>query len=233
MDDGRASRRRIRPDAPPLQVGAGASAQREYERRRARRAESITTAHPRIGRFLLAISDDPQTTTAWQRGAEGERRVGAALERAGDSVLVLNDRRIPRTRFNIDHIAVAASGVYVIDTKMYSGKVAIRTTGGFFDRRRELRVGRRNCARDVEGVQWQARLVAEALDAAALTQMSVHGALCFADAEWPLLWPPDEFDGVLLESRRSLRRKLVRPGPVSATQAAAIHAALEAAFPPA
>ena len=38
---------------------------------------------------------------------------------------MLHDRRIPGTRANIDHIAVASSAVWVIDAKRYNGKLAV------------------------------------------------------------------------------------------------------------
>jgi hypothetical protein len=44
--------------------------------------------------------------------------------------LVLHDRAIPGTRSNIDHIAVVPSGVWVIDTKQYRGRVQRRDRGG-------------------------------------------------------------------------------------------------------
>ena len=47
----------------------GASAQREYERRKNKRESKIREAHPRIGGLIIALSDDPQSTTAWATGA--------------------------------------------------------------------------------------------------------------------------------------------------------------------
>ncbi len=38
---------------------------------------------------------------------------------------MLHDRRIPGSRANIDHIAIATSGVWVIDAKRYKGKVQV------------------------------------------------------------------------------------------------------------
>ena len=99
---------------------AGASARREFERRKARREDRIRAAHPRLGGVILAVSDEPQSTTAWAVGALGEERLGQGLDRlAGDTVRLLHDRRIPGSRANIDHIAVTASGVYVVDAKKY------------------------------------------------------------------------------------------------------------------
>lgn len=61
-----------------------------------------------------------------QRPAGGEQRVAALLAKCPHpTVLMLHDRRIPRSRANIDHIAIATSGVRVIDVKRYKGKVQI------------------------------------------------------------------------------------------------------------
>ena len=61
------------------------------------------------------MSDDPQSTTAWNTGALGEERLGQRLnELSSDTVRVLLDRRIPGTRANIGHIAVTPTGIYVI-----------------------------------------------------------------------------------------------------------------------
>jgi len=39
---------------------------------------------------------------------------------------VLHDRKIPGSHANIDHIAIGAGGVFVIETKNYSGKLTVR-----------------------------------------------------------------------------------------------------------
>src|SRR3954454_24729381 len=104
---------------------AGASARREHERRRANREKRVRDKHPRIGGALLALRDDPTHEAVWARGARGEEHVAKFLAKyLDDGVLVLHDRRIPGSRANIDHIAVARSGVWVIDSKRYKGKVA-------------------------------------------------------------------------------------------------------------
>ena len=112
------------PRPAPVETGsAGSSAQREYERRKARREGRIRVAHPRLGGLILALSDEPQTTTAWAKGARGEEVLGPSLDTLGDrGIRVLHDRRIPRTRANIDHIAVCPAGMFVIDAKRYRGR---------------------------------------------------------------------------------------------------------------
>ena len=77
----------------------GASARREYERRHANRETRIRERHPKLGGFILAVSDDPQSTTAWSTGALGEERLGQRLnELSSETMRVLHDRRIPGTR---------------------------------------------------------------------------------------------------------------------------------------
>jgi hypothetical protein len=90
----------------------GGSALREFERRRDAREQRVRERFPRIGGFLLAVTDEPQSTKAWDTGAAGEQVVGARLDGlTGDGLTVLHDRRIPGTRANIDHLVVSRAGV--------------------------------------------------------------------------------------------------------------------------
>jgi hypothetical protein len=86
-------------ESPGVEVGVGgASARREHERRKATREARIRTAHPRIGGLVLALSDDPQSTTAWAVGVRGEELLAKSLDGLADQgVLTLHDRRIPGT----------------------------------------------------------------------------------------------------------------------------------------
>ena len=52
--------------------------------------------------------------------------VARTLTRRCPEIPVLHDRRMPDGAGNIDHVAVAASRVYVIDAKRYRGKIEIR-----------------------------------------------------------------------------------------------------------
>ena len=109
----------------------GASARRKFEGLRARRKERIRTAHPRLGGLIHALTDDPQSTQAWETGALGEERLGARLnELACITLRVLHDRRVPGTRANIDHLAVCPTGIYVIDAKKYTGRPHLDVEGG-------------------------------------------------------------------------------------------------------
>ena len=110
---------------------AGGSAQAEYERRHRNREERLDASWGRFAGVAKFLSDDPQSTKAWARGAEGERRLAAHLTRVlGGRAVFLHDRK--HGRANIDHLVVASSGVWVIDAKNYGGKVEYRNVGGWF-----------------------------------------------------------------------------------------------------
>jgi hypothetical protein len=137
-------------DEPAIDSGvAGASTRREHERRKANREARIRTAHPRLGGLVLALSDDPQSTTAWAVGARGEELLAKRLDGLVEQgAITLHDRGIPGTQANIDHIAMAPSGVYVIDAKRYKGRPNLRVEGGLFRARTQrLFVGSRDCTK--------------------------------------------------------------------------------------
>lgn len=169
-----------------IEIGAaGSSARREFERRKAGREKRMGDKHPKLGGLILALSDEPQSTTAWDTGAIGEERLGGRLNSLqSDTCRILHDRRIPGSRTNIDHLAVTSMGVYVIDAKRYSGRPQLRVEGGLVRPRVErLIVGRQDCTQLVDGVLKQVEVVRTVVS----DQMPVHGALCFVDADWPLI----------------------------------------------
>jgi len=150
--------------AEPEPDVAGGSARREYERRKNAREERIRAHHPKLGGLILALSDEPQSTRVWERGAVGEELLAEWLKDLPDTVRVLHDRRIPGSRANIDHIVVAPGGVWVIDAKQYKGAPALHIDGGFLRPRVEsLRVGGRDKTKLVEGVRSQVARVTGAV----------------------------------------------------------------------
>ncbi|NYE18052.1 nuclease-related domain-containing protein [Microbacterium immunditiarum] len=81
---------------------AGASARREHARRQSNREQRIREDHPKLGGLILALTDDPQSTRAWERGAIGEELLAKRLKDLPPNVRILHDRRIPGARANID-----------------------------------------------------------------------------------------------------------------------------------
>ncbi len=171
---------------------AGGSAQREFERRSARREERIRGEHRFLGRAILALTEPPQSTTAWATGARGEQIVAHWLDQlTPDGVRVLHDRRIPRTRANIDHLVVSRAGVFVIDAKYYRGRqVRLQTEGGWGrPRTHKLIVAGRNQTTLIDKMHRQLQQVRAALAARDGAGVPVTGMLCFVEAQWPLASP--------------------------------------------
>lgn len=172
-------------DAPPEEVGiAGSSARREYERRKAKGEEQLRQKWGKLGGIAVALSDEKLSTKAWAKGAIGEERLGARLDSlVSASFAVLHDRRIPGTKANIDHIAITPAGIWVIDAKRYKGRPELKIEGGILRPRAEkVMVGRRDCTKLADGVLKQVDLVREVVD-----DLPVTGALCFVEADWPLI----------------------------------------------
>lgn len=210
---------------------AGASARREYERRQDLREQRVRENHPKLGGLILALSDDPQSTKAWERGAVGEELMARRLADLPDTFRVLHDRRIPGTRANIDHIVTGPSGVWVIDAKRYKDKrPELRVDGGILRPRVEsLRIGGRDRTKLVDGVRSQVELVTAALQQ---IEVPVTGVLCFLEADWPLLGGSFTVSRIHVTWPKALiKRMLEQPGHAFDVNAA--HTQLATAFPPA
>lgn len=222
----------VEPVAEPLEIGTpGVSARREFERRKAGREQRLRTKHPKMGGLLHAISDEPQSTTAWNTGALGEERLGNRLNKlASDRLRVLHDRRIPGSRANIDHLAVTPTGVYVIDAKKYAGRPRLKVEGGLLRPRAErLVVGTRDCTKVVDGVLKQMDVVKSAIG----DSIPVHGVLCFVEADWPLIGGSFTTRGVSVLWPRKLYSNLDVDGPMTIEAIEQTHRALAVALPPA
>jgi hypothetical protein len=196
------------PSTPLLDVGvAGAAAAREFARRSAKRDRAIETKFGRLAPIVKFLSDEPQTTTAWKRGAEGEETMAASFaRRLGDRAVVLHDRSIPKSRANIDHLVVARSGVWVVDTKRYDGKLEKRTAGMFSSRRNELWVEGRNRTSLCDGVRRQVEVVQSKMP---VDNVPVRGVLCFVGAEWEFFASPFSVSDVLITSGKRLAKTIL------------------------
>ena len=242
------------PSAPALDRGtAGRSVTREAERRseRHRRQQEdrvaadrewrsqVKAEHPLAGRIITAVTPkvqaqpEPRHVQAWITGAPGEQKVGKALEEI-PGIIVLHDRHKPRSRSNIDHVAVTPAGVWVIDAKVRSGKrLELRSKGGLFDRDERLVVGGRDETRLADNMGWQVQAVHEAC-VDLLGDTVVRPALCFVDATvgW-LDRRPWMVRGVAVCWRAVLPDLLLRPGPLDEGRMTEIAKRIASKLPPA
>jgi hypothetical protein len=93
----------------------------------------------------------------YERGADGEAATAGVLDDLGPHWRRLDDVHWPgRPYANIDHIVIGPPGVFVIDTKNWSGNLDIGPT--------KIRQNGRSRQRALDGVQLAAREVAQIVD---------------------------------------------------------------------
>ena len=210
---------------------AGASARARYERLSDRRDAAITDRWGTglAARLVRTFSEEPQSTRAWAIGAAGEEALAASLAEV-PGLIVLNDRRVPGTRGNIDHIVVAPAGIFVVDAKANQGIVTIRDRGWLLKHDYRLTVNRRDCSAMADHMAWQMDAVLAALEEA--DRPPVTPVLCFTKAQWPVFGAPDEFHGVRLASPRTLKRLVTSIGVLTPNAIEIVARGLAAALGP-
>ena len=118
--------------------------------------------------FLLRfrVSAD---TTAWRRGAKGERRTARRLRRLGRAWRVFHDLAIPGSRANADHLLIGPAGVFLIDSKHYRGRLTLTPEGSLW-------YGHHPLIGVLATVHWEAAAIGETLGTAVTPMLCVHGA---------------------------------------------------------
>jgi hypothetical protein len=107
----------------------------------------------------------------WQRGAHGERHTARLLDRlTRDGFVVFHDLAVPgNTSANVDHLVISPSGVFVIDSKQWTGSVHQSVDGLVWHNHYPL-------DRTLETVRWEAKLVGRLLGTRIHPLLCVHGA---------------------------------------------------------
>lgn len=94
----------------------------------------------------------------------------------------------------------------------YQGTIEVVDRGGFFKTDLRLTVGGRDRSSLADNMEWQVKAVIRALTEAGVVPLPpVTAVLCFVDGNWPLLRAPKSYNGILLESERSLVKRLTAP----------------------
>jgi hypothetical protein len=143
---------------------------------------------PRTGLLGLAVaalvgwrlrfrpSDQART---WQRGATGERRTGRLLRRLPrQGFVVFHDLAVPGSAANVDHLVIGPTGVFVIDSKQWTGSVQQSVDGLAWHNHYPL-------DRTLDTVRWEAQAVGRLLGTRAAAALCIHGAPSTAAAWTP------------------------------------------------
>jgi hypothetical protein len=160
------------------------------------------------GSVATILADAPHSSV---RSGSGTT-VGILADRLGDQAILLHGRRIPRSPGHIDHLAVAASGVWIIDADQLRGTVERRDVGGYFRTELRLFVGGRDRTKDIDRLVWQHGALVGVL---ADRTVPVHAALCPDGADWPTTATPFQLDDVWVTWPSDLAELIGRPGPLT------------------
>ncbi len=218
---------------PPIDTGlAGGSARREYERLQGKREADLRDRWgDRVGGLINRFADEPQTIRAWGLGARGEELLGQSLAQV-PGLVVLSDRRVAGTKGNIDHVLIAPAGVFVVDAKFWTGLIEVSDRGGLFRTDLRLTVGGRDKSQLADNMEWQVKAVIRVLDEAGVDPLPpISAVLCFVDGNWPVFMRPKVFNGVLLESDRSMPRRLTAGAELDASEIERLAHILAAGLP--
>src|SRR5512132_1488505 len=154
----------------PLVAAAGAVADVLAARAGLPRAGLAGLAVAALVGWRLRFRPSEQART-WQRGAHGERRTARLLDRlTRDGYVVFHDLGVPgKTSANVDHLAIGPTGVFVIDSKQWTGSVHQSADGLVWHNHYRL-------DRTLETVRWEAQAISRLLGTRAGALLCVHGA---------------------------------------------------------
>lgn len=129
--------------------------------------------------------------------ADGALRVAGALDTVtANGAVVLHDRDVPNARGNIDHLVIARTGVWIIATKSWEGRVERRT--GLRPSQPLLFVKGHDRTGLVEDLDWQIRAVRAAIAPIGFEEAPITGVLCFTGSHRGWFAKPLNVRGVLV-----------------------------------
>jgi hypothetical protein len=111
-----------------------------------------------------------EAARTWQRGAQGEQRTARLLRPlARDGYVVFHDLAVPDSPANVDHLVIGSSGVFVVDSKQWTGSVHQGADGLVWHNHYRL-------DRTLETVRWEAETIGRLLGTRIHPLLCVHGA---------------------------------------------------------
>ena len=212
---------------------AGGSAQREFEKRKAKERANIRRNLPwtiplvvvlSVGGGLLAerfigslgwlaglIIAGYLGLQLWSTSSHiTAYGIGAEGERMTgrvldklDGCMVLHDRKIPGSKGNIDHVAIGPGGVFVIETKRYKGEVTVKGDDLFIGGRKKTQFIEQTW-REAVNVQTMLAEHMARLEIDVVPVLCIHGSAV----------PRETVQGVRLVGPRGLKKLIAKAKPV-------------------
>ena len=136
-------------------------------------------------------------------------------EKLTDGEIILTDRRVPDAASNIDHVVVAPSGVWIVDSKKWHGKIEYKAATGRSGAYR-LFVNGHDRSDEVDKIYTSIIPVAQVVSDRSIP---INAALCFIDGDWrasillrDLFKRPYKHDRVLISPPRLLVKMIKQEG---------------------
>jgi hypothetical protein len=153
----------------PLVAAAGLAAQVLAARASLPRAWLVGLAAAALAAWWLRFRPSEQART-WQHGAAGERHTARLLDRlTRDGYVVFHDLAVPGSPANVDHLVIGPTGLFVIDSKQWTGTVRQSADGLAWHNHYRL-------DRTLETVRWEAETIGQLLGTRITALLCVHGA---------------------------------------------------------
>jgi hypothetical protein len=99
----------------------------------------------------------------------GKRSAAATGRLTREGFVVFHDLAVPGSDANVDHLVIGRSGVFVIDSKQWTGSVHQGTDGLVWHNHYPL-------DRTLETVRWETAAISHVLGSRAAALLCVHGA---------------------------------------------------------
>jgi hypothetical protein len=151
--------------------------------------------------------------------------------------VIFNDRAVPLSRANIDHVVVASSGVWIIDSKHWKGPIQVKNVGGILNSSQKLFVDGRDESARTEKIYGQVIPIANLLNDPGIP---IRPALVFIDGNWGagatlrvLRRRPYEMLGVMISWPQAVIARIAEEGPLTPQVVTRIARMLDEALPPA
>jgi hypothetical protein len=178
---------------------------------------SDTHSNPVGGSSALRVYER-QKDPNFRKGATGEYLMDQFLHRTlSDGEVILTDRRVPGTNANIDNVVVAPSGVWIIDSKKWSGRIEYKAST-FTGVDMHLFVGGKDRTTEIEKIYRLVIPVAQIVDD---RSVPINPSLVFVEGDWKvsvaarhLLKRPYKHEGVWVSPPRLLAKLIKEQGPL-------------------
>lgn len=152
-----------------------------------------------------------------------------------EGAVILTDRQVPGAKSNVDHIVVAPSGVWIIDSKNWKGRIEYKSETTKSTAKR-LFVGGKDRTSAVESIF---NLVIPVAQIIGNRSVPIKPALVFIEGDWSdtsaariLASKPYQHLTVWISWPKAIWKKINEPGPLDADTVKQIGADLELALPP-